>query len=84
MEQGFGKMVFELLALASIPVAIATAEGVRQQAKVENEQEQQYRMKDFYLDVYCSSRSRKRQQVDRTIVILKGGKVQFPARGRFH
>jgi hypothetical protein len=68
-------MVFELLALAAFPVAIATAEGVKHQAKVDHDREQQYRMKDFHLDVYCSSRSRKRQQVDRTIIVLKDGKV---------
>jgi hypothetical protein len=68
-------MVLELLALTGLPVAIAAAEGVRHQAKQDHDDEQQYRMKDFHIDVYCSSQSRKQEQVNRTMVVLKDGKV---------
>jgi len=68
-------MVLELIALTGLPVAIATVEGVRHQTEQSRQQDEQYRMRDFYIDVYCNARSRKRSQVDRTMVVLKNGKV---------
>jgi len=50
-------------------------EGVRHQTEQSRQQDEQYRMRDFYIDVYCNARSRKRSQVDRTMVVLKNGKL---------
>ena len=84
-------MVLEsILSLASIPITIATVEGIRHQRekekkKKEKDADEQYRMRDFHLDVYCSANSRKRDQVDKTIVILRDGKVslQTPVKPTF-
>jgi len=73
-------MVLELLALATaipdtVGVNIAVAEGARQQAKEDRDEQELHRMKDFYIDVYCNAQSRKKDQVNNTIVVLKDGKV---------
>jgi len=75
-------MVFEILGLVGIPTVIATTEGVRMHSENEKEKRQlqrdvdeQYRMKDFHLKVYCDSASRKRDQVDGSIVVLRSGKL---------
>jgi hypothetical protein len=72
-------MVLEsLLALTTLPVTIATVEGIRHQRQNDRESkdaDEQYRMQDFHLDVYCSSTSRKRDQVDGTMVVLRDEKV---------
>jgi len=74
-------MVLEsILSLASIPITIATVEGIRHQREKEKKNkdaDEQYRMRDFHLDVYCSANSRKRDEVDKTIVILRDGKVSL-------
>jgi hypothetical protein len=69
------RMVLELLALAALPVSIATAEGVRHESQRERDAEEQYRMRDFHLDVFCNSDSRKRDQVHGRTVVLVRGKV---------
>jgi hypothetical protein len=66
-------MVLELF--IALPIIIATTEGVRHQARQNHNEEQQYRMKDFHIDVFCNAQSRKREQVDRTMVVLRDGKV---------
>ncbi|KIW08982.1 hypothetical protein, variant 5 [Verruconis gallopava] len=75
-------MVLDLLGLAigipaaagvSTGVAVATSEAVRQQEK--EDRDEQLRMRDFHLDVYCDARSRKREQVDGSIVVLKENKL---------
>jgi hypothetical protein len=68
-------MVLELF--IALPVVIASAEGVRHEARQndDEEQQQQYRMRDFHIDVYCNAQSRKREQVDKTMVVLCDGKV---------
>jgi len=72
-------MVLEtILALASLPVTIATVEGIRHHRETESETrhvDEQSRLQDFHLDVYCSSSSRKRDQVDKTMVVLQDGKL---------
>jgi len=75
-------MVFEILALAGIPTAIATTEGVRMHSENQREKKQlkkevdeQYRMADFHIKVYSGSQSRKRDQVDGSIVVLRDGKL---------
>jgi hypothetical protein len=66
-------MVLDLL--ISLPILIATTEGVRQQSQQDCDEEQHYRMKDFHIDVFCNARSRKRDQVNRSMVVLRDGKV---------
>ena len=75
-------MVLDLLGLAiGLPTAagvssgltIAISEGVRQQER--RETDEQARMRDFHLDVYCEAKSRKTDQVHNTIVVLKDGKL---------
>merc|ERR1711939_966316 len=70
-------MVLDLLALAigvpaaagvSTSVSLATSEAVRQQER--RDEDEQERMRDFHLDVFCEARSRKRDQVHNTIVVL--------------
>ncbi|KAF2401912.1 hypothetical protein EJ06DRAFT_548124 [Trichodelitschia bisporula] len=68
-------MVLELLALTGLPVAIATVEGVRYHNEKEAEKEDAVRMRDFHIDVYCSSTSRKRNEVHNTMVVLSGKKL---------
>jgi hypothetical protein len=72
-------MVLELLALAALPVSIATAEGVRHERQKQREVDEQYRMRDFHLDVFCNSDSRKRDQVHGRAVVLVRGKVSLRA-----
>jgi hypothetical protein len=75
-------MVLDLLGLAiSLPAAtgvstgisVATSEAVRQQER--RDEEVQSRMQDFHLDVFCEAKSRKRDQVHGTVVVLKNGKL---------
>lgn len=75
-------MVLDLLGLAvGIPAAggissalsVAISESVKQQERQENDE--QLRMRDFHLDVYCEARSRKVGQVDGTTVVLRDGKL---------
>jgi hypothetical protein len=75
-------MVLDLLSLAiGIPaaggvssgIAVATSEVVRQQER--EDREEQSRMRDFHLDVFCDARSRKRSQVHGSMIVLKDGKL---------
>jgi hypothetical protein len=75
-------MVLDLLSLAigvpaaagiSTSLAVATSEAVRQQDR-RDEEEQEW-MRDFHLDVYCEARSRKRDQVHGTMVVLRDKKL---------
>jgi hypothetical protein len=75
-------MVFDLVGLAlavptatavSTGVGVAVSEAVRQRDK--QNKDEQWQMRDFHLDVFCSAPSRKRDQVDKTIVVLKDGKL---------
>jgi len=68
-------MVLDLLSLVGIPATIAVVEGARHQKAEEKEEQQQHRMKDFHIDVYCSSDSRKRDQVHGSMVVLKDHKL---------
>jgi hypothetical protein len=73
-------MVLDLLALTTLPLTIATVEGVRHQNEKDKEADVDYRMRDFHIKVFCSAKSRKREQVDDSVVVLKDGKVSelFP------
>lgn len=68
-------MVLDLLSLIGLPTTIAVVEGARHQKAEEKEEHEQYRMRDFHIDVYCSSDSRKRDQVHGTMVVLKDHKL---------
>jgi hypothetical protein len=72
-------MVFELLGLLGLPVSVATAEGIRHNKEIEKDQddEEEHRMQDFHIEVFCDAESRKRDQVNETIVALKDGKVSM-------
>jgi len=77
-------MVLEtIFALASLPLSIATVEGIRHQRetnasrrseKVKDAVEQR-RLQDFKLEVYCDAASRKRDQVHGKRVVLSNGKL---------
>jgi outer membrane lipoprotein-sorting protein len=69
-------MVLDLLSLVGLPTAIAVFEGARHQKAEEREADEQHRMKDFHIDIYCNSNSRKKDQVHGTIVVLKDHKVR--------
>lgn len=69
-------MVLDLLGLIGLPTAIAVAEGARHQEAEEREAGEQLRMKDFHIEIYCNSNSRKKDQVHGTMVVLKDHKVR--------
>ena len=69
-------MVLDLLALVGLPTAIAVVEGARHQKAEELEANEQLRMKDFHIEIYCDSNSRKKDQVHGTMVVLKDHKVR--------
>lgn len=71
-------MVLDLLALTAIPTAIGASEAVHQQRVLDEEAESEQRQAPFYLDVYCSAKSSKRDEVHGSIVVLKDGKVRQP------
>jgi hypothetical protein len=76
-------MVLEtILALSSLPISIATTEGIRIHRETEESKEKAVkddhaRLADFHLDVFCSSSSRKRGEVHGTMVVLLDGKVRL-------
>ncbi|CAI6339492.1 unnamed protein product [Periconia digitata] len=74
-------MVLELLTLAAIPTAISTAvgasEAVHQQHILDDEAESEERQAPFYLDVYCSAKSSKRDEVHGAMIVLEDGKLKL-------
>lgn len=78
------------LTLAGIPISIGANEAVHQQRLLDEEAEADERQEEFYLDVYCDAKSRKKDEVNGAIVVLKDGKVSSiprnisPARVNFH
>jgi len=71
-------MVLDLLGLVGLPTAIAVVEGAQHQKAQERDADEQYRMKDFHMEIYCNSNSRKKDQVHGTVVVLKDRKVCRP------
>jgi hypothetical protein len=69
-------MVLDLLGIIGLPTAIAVAEGVRHQDAEEREENEQLRMRDFHIEIYCDSNSRKKDQVHGTMVVLQDQKVR--------
>lgn len=64
------------LTLAGIPIAIGANEAVHQQRLLDEEAEAEERQEEFYLDVFCDAKSRKKDEVHGAIVVLKDGKVR--------
>ena len=63
------------LTLAGIPISIGANEAVHQHRLLDEEAESDERQEEFYLDVFCDAKSRKRDEVHGAIVVLKDGKV---------
>ena len=70
-------MVLDLLGLIGLPTAIAVVESARHQTAEDQEANEQHRMKDFHIETYCNSNSRKKDQVHGTIVALRDHKVRW-------
>ena len=64
------------LTLAGIPISIGANEAVHQQRLLDEEAEADERQEEFYLDVFCDAKSRKKDEVNGAIVVLKDGKVR--------
>ena len=55
---------------------LAYREDVRQgNVKRQADEDEQHRMREFHLQVYCSAKSRKRDQVNKAMIALKDGKA---------
>ena len=67
------------LTLAGIPISIGANEAVYQQRLLDEEAEADERQEEFYLDVFCDAKSRKKDEVNGSIVVLKDGKVLVPS-----
>jgi len=65
------------LTLAGIPISIGANEAVHQQRLLDEEAESDERQEEFYLDVFCDAKSRKRDEVDGALVVLKDGKIRL-------
>lgn len=65
------------LTLAGIPISIGANEAVHQQRLLDEEAEADERLEEFYLDVFCDAQSRKKDEVNGAIVVLRGGKVRI-------
>ncbi|EMD59676.1 hypothetical protein GGP41_008546 [Bipolaris sorokiniana] len=65
------------LTLAGIPIAIGANEAVHQQRLLDEEAEAEERQEEFYLDVFCDAKSRKKDEVHGAIVVLKDGKIRL-------
>jgi hypothetical protein len=68
-------MVLDLLALTTLPITIATVEGIRHQSEKDKQIEDDRRAQDFHIKVFCNAASRKREQVDGSVLVLNDGKV---------
>jgi hypothetical protein len=77
------RMVLDLLTLTAIPTAVGASEAVHQQAVFDEEAESEERQEPFHLDVYCSAKSRKRDEVHGAIVVLRDGRVITPLNNQY-
>ncbi|KAF2820667.1 hypothetical protein CC86DRAFT_471232 [Ophiobolus disseminans] len=57
--------------------AVGGSEAVHRQRLLDEEAEAEERLEEFYLDVFCDAKSRKKDEVHDTIVVLKDGKVRL-------
>jgi hypothetical protein len=69
------KQAMYALTLAGIPISIGANEAVHQQRLLDEEAESDERQEEFYLDVFCDAKSRKKDEVHGAMVVLKDGKV---------
>ncbi|KAL6705969.1 hypothetical protein ACN47E_006248 [Coniothyrium glycines] len=65
------------LTLAGIPISIGANEAVHQQRLLDEEAEAEERQEEFYLDVFCDAQSKKKDEVNGAIVVLRDGKVRL-------
>lgn len=72
-------MVLGLLTIASIPTIIGVAEGVAEQRKANNRQDDEERMAKFYMDVLCKDDNSSTDAgiVNGKRVVLNNNKVFF-------
>lgn len=71
----------DLLTLAGLGVTVGSTEAVHRQRLLDREAEAPERLEEFYIDVFCDAKSRKRDEVHGAMVVLKDGKVQMALRG---
>jgi hypothetical protein len=69
-------MVFDLVALAAMPAALGASTAIHQQDIFDEEAESESRQAPFYIDIYCDAKSRKRDEVHDSMVVLRDGKVR--------
>ncbi|KAF2033192.1 hypothetical protein EK21DRAFT_59171 [Setomelanomma holmii] len=62
---------------AGIPISIGASEAVHRQRILDEEAEGEERQEEFYLDVFCDAKSRKKDEVHDAIVVLNNGKVRL-------
>ncbi|KAF2853488.1 hypothetical protein T440DRAFT_444385 [Plenodomus tracheiphilus IPT5] len=62
---------------SGIPVSIGANEAVHQQRLLDEEAEAEERQEEFYLDVFCDAQSKKKDEVNGSIVVLEDGKVRL-------
>jgi len=81
----------DLLALAGMGITVGGTEAVHRQRLLDREAEGPERLEEFYIDVFCDAKSRKREEVHGASVVLEDGRVrlwpkdpkrQMPAKGR--
>ncbi|OAL54133.1 hypothetical protein IQ07DRAFT_584714 [Pyrenochaeta sp. DS3sAY3a] len=65
------------LTVAGIPIAVGANEAVHQQRLLDEEAEAEERQEEFYLDVFCDAQSKKKDEVNDTIVVLREGRIQL-------
>lgn len=63
------------LTLAGIPIAVGANEAVHRQRLLDEEAEAEERQEEFYLDVFCDAQSKKKDEVNDTIIVLREGGV---------
>lgn len=68
-------MVLGLLALAAIPTTIGVAEGVAEQRRKNDHDDNASRLAKFHLDIYCDARSRRSKEIHGRRVVLRNNKV---------
>lgn len=67
----------DLFTLAGLGVTVGGTEAVHRQRLLDREAEAPERLEEFYLDVYCDAKSRKREEVHGARVVLRDGKVRL-------
>ena len=68
-------MVIGILAITALPTVTGIAEGVHHQRLQNKEAADETRLAKFHLDVFCSTKSSKKAEVDKGLVFLRDDKV---------